>query len=91
MTLDLGTITSASYSDLMAFIYYLVNFAMSIAVLLCVVAVIIAGFKYIFSRGDEDKVKGATQTLLFALVGLILVFISPMIVRFVISTVLSLK
>ncbi|MBP8979427.1 TrbC/VirB2 family protein [Candidatus Dojkabacteria bacterium] len=84
-------ITRAGFSDVAEFVKYLINFATTVSVLLVVIAVIIAGFKYIFSRGDDEKVKEATKTLAFALVGLVLVFIAPMIVKFVLDNFIGLK
>ncbi len=63
----------------------LLNFAISFSVVIVVFAVIIAGFKYMFSKGDDEKIKEATRGLLFAFIGLIIVFISPAIVKFVID------
>jgi type IV secretory pathway VirB2 component (pilin) len=84
-------ITRAGFDDIAEFVKYVVNFATSASVILVVIAVIIAGFKYIFSRGDEDKVKEATKTLVFALVGLVLVFIAPIIVKFVLDNFIGFK
>lgn len=84
-------ITRAGFDDITEFIKHLVNFATSASVLLVVIAVIFAGFKYIFSKGDEEKVKEATKTLVFALVGMVLVFIAPIIVRFVLDNFIGLK
>ncbi len=88
---DLTPFTKAEYVDLMAFVKTVINFAINASVLLVVIAIVIAGFKYIFSRGDEKKIQDATRTLVFSLIGLILVFISPLIVRFVINQILGVK
>jgi len=73
------------FKDLGEFITHLLNLAISFSVVIVVFAVIISGFKYMFSKGDEEKVKEATRSLLFAFIGLIIVFISPTIVKFVID------
>lgn len=90
-TFFIDGITRAGFDDISEFIKHTVNFAVSASVLLVVISVIIAGFKYIFSKGDEEKVKEATKTLAFALVGMILVFIAPIIVKFVLSNLIGLK
>lgn len=90
-TFFIDGITRAGFDDISEFIKHIVNFAVSASVLLVVISVIIAGFKYIFSKGDEEKVKEATKTLVFALVGMILVFIAPIIVKFVLSNLAGLK
>lgn len=90
-TFFIDGITRAGFDDISEFIKHIVNFAVSASVLLVIISVIIAGFKYIFSKGDEEKVKEATKTLAFALVGMILVFIAPIIVKFVLSNLIGLK
>jgi putative effector of murein hydrolase len=52
---------------------------------------IAAGFKYILAMGDEEKVKGATKSLVFALVGLAIVFIAPILVQYIMSNFLGIK
>ena len=73
------------FNDLGEFVSHILNFAISFSVVIVVFAVIIAGFKYMFSKGDEEKVKEATRSLLFAFIGLLIVFLSPTIVKFVID------
>lgn len=48
--------------------------------------IIYAGFRYITSGGDSGNTTGARNTLLYAIVGLIIVAIAQIIVRFVLST-----
>jgi len=71
--------------SLQDFIANLFSVAMSFSVVVVVISVIIAGFKYMFSKGDDEKIKDATRGLLFALIGLVIVFLSPTIVKFVID------
>lgn len=81
----LNSFNYTAYENLDEFVKASLNLAISFAVVVVVIAVIVAGFKYMFSRGDDEKVKEATRSLIFALIGLILVFISPMLVRFVLD------
>jgi uncharacterized membrane protein YuzA (DUF378 family) len=48
-----------------------------------VVMVIISGFRYITSGGDAAKVGSAKSALIYALVGLVLVALAQVLVRFV--------
>lgn len=48
-----------------------------------VIMIIIGGLRYITSGGNQDKVKGAKSTIMYALIGLIVVALSQLIVRFV--------
>lgn len=52
-----------------------------------VLMIIIGGFRYIISGGDSSGVQGAKNTLLYALVGLVIVLFAQVIVRFVLSNV----
>lgn len=78
-----------SFESLDEFVLHLVNLAISFSVLIAVVALIIAGFKYILAMGDEEKVEDATKSLIFAIVGLVIVFIAPLIVEFITNTLLT--
>lgn len=51
-----------------------------------VIMIIIGGFKYITSGGDSGSVTGAKNTILYAIIGLVIVAVAQVIVRFVIRT-----
>ena len=51
-----------------------------------VIMIIFGGFRYITSGGDTNKVGGAKNTLIYAIVGLIIVALAQVIVHFVINT-----
>jgi type IV secretory pathway VirB2 component (pilin) len=80
-----------SFDSLSAFILNLVNFAVEFSVLIAVVALIASGFKYILAMGDEDKVEDATKSLIFAIIGLVIVFIAPLVVRYITTELLVVK
>lgn len=50
-----------------------------------VIMIVLAGFKYITSGGDSGKVGSAKNTLVFAIIGLIIVALAQIIVRFVLT------
>jgi hypothetical protein len=76
-------------NDLMTLIYGVINWAIGIAALLCVVILIVSGYKYITAAGDENKVESATKTLTFAIVGLVVCFIAVILVQFVIKNIIK--
>ena len=81
--LDLSLINNPiSYDSLSVLVLDLINFAINASVVLAVVALIVAGFKYILAMGDEKKTEDATKSLIYAIVGLVVVFIAPLIVNF---------
>ena len=53
------------------------------AFLLTIVYVFYGGFKFIFSGGDEAKIKGATNTIRHAIIGLIIVFMAVFVVSII--------
>ena len=50
-----------------------------------VIMIIIGGFRYIISGGDSTGVSGAKNTILYAIVGLVIVLFAQVIVRFVLT------
>lgn len=50
-----------------------------------VIMIITAGFKYITSGGDTAKITSAKNTLVYAIVGLVVVALSQFIVKFVLN------
>lgn len=59
---------------------------LSLAVgVVAVIMIIVGGFKYITSGGDSGNVTGAKNTILYAVVGLIVVALAQVIVRFVVD------
>lgn len=52
-----------------------------------VIMIIVGGLKYITSGGDSGNVSGAKNTILYAIVGLVIVALAQVIVRFVLGRV----
>jgi hypothetical protein len=53
--------------------------------IIAVIMIIIGGLKYITSGGDTGNVTGAKNTILYAVVGLIVVVLAQIVVRFVLA------
>lgn len=87
----LEELNTTRFDTLTDFVYYMVNVAVSLSILLVVAMIIMAGFKYITSGGDNTKVQAATRSLLFSIIGFVLVFLSPAIVNFVMNNMLGAK
>jgi len=85
----LGNIGGTGQGDLMTLIYSIINWAIGIAALVCVVVLIVSGYKYITAAGDENKVESATKTLTFAIIGLVVCFIAVILVKFVIGDIIK--
>ena len=65
-----------------------IRLAILLAALVCVVILIAAGYSYITAAGDEQKIEKAGKTLTYAIVGLVICFISVILVEFVLGNVL---
>jgi hypothetical protein len=63
----------------------IVNILSIIVGVVAVVMIIVGGFRYITSGGDSGNVSGAKNTILYAIVGLVIVALAQFIVRFVLS------
>lgn len=53
--------------------------------IVAVIMIIYGGFKYITSGGDSGNVTAAKNTILYAIIGLIIVALAQFIVRFILS------
>lgn len=52
---------------------------------IAVIMIIYGGFKYITSAGNDSNVSAAKNTILYALIGLVIVALAQIIVRFVLA------
>ena len=64
-----------------------INILSAIGGLIAVIMIIIGGIKYITSGGDSNSVSSAKNTILYAIVGLIVVAFAQVIVQFVLERV----
>jgi Type IV secretion system pilin len=63
----------------------IINIFSVVVGIVAVIMIIYGGFKYITSGGDSGNVTGAKNTILYAIIGLIIVALAQFIVRFVLS------
>lgn len=64
-----------------------INIFSLIVGLISVIMIIIGGLKYIMSGGAADNVSGAKNTILYAIIGLVVVALAQFVVRFVLGRV----
>ncbi len=62
-----------------------INIFSIIVGIIAVIMIVLAGFKYITSGGSDDKVKSAKNTIVYAVVGLIIVALAQFIVKFILT------
>lgn len=68
-------------------LHTVINFFSLIVGVVAVIMIIYGGLKYITSGGDSGNVSGAKNTLIYAIIGLVIVALSQFMVRFVLSKV----
>lgn len=62
-----------------------INIFSTLVGVVAVIMIIFAGFKYITSAGDSSKITSAKNTLIYALIGVIIVALAQFIVKFVLD------
>lgn len=65
----------------------IVNLLLYIVGVLAVIVIVFAGIRYVTSTGDSSRVKGAKDTLTYAVIGLIVAILAYAIVNFVLTNV----
>jgi Type IV secretion system pilin len=72
-------------ANLSALVKKIINVLSVIVGVIAVIMIIIGGLRYITSGGDSGNVSSAKNTIIYAIVGLIIVALAQFIVRFVLS------
>jgi TRAP-type C4-dicarboxylate transport system permease small subunit len=86
---DIGAGVLKSGKDLPGFVLSLLNWAIGLIALIAVVMLIWSGVQYITAGGDEGKVEKATKGITNAIIGLVICFLSVLIVNFVIAKIMN--
>ncbi len=80
-----GNGNDANTKDLTDNIKTIVNIMLFILGSIAVIMIIIGGIRYTTSNGDASSIKGAKDTILYAVVGLVVAILAFAIVNFVLS------
>lgn len=72
-------------TDIQKAITFVVNLLSVIAGLAAVIMLILGGIKYVTSGGDSSKVASAKNTIIYALVGLVIAALAQVLVHFVLK------
>ena len=67
----------------------IINLLIVIVGIVSVIMLVIAGFNFITSGGDSGKVATARSSVIYALIGLVIVALSELIVHFALGTVIG--
>ncbi len=74
---------SPSLADLAIVLLRVFNFLIGIAGAFAIVMIVIGGFRYILSSGDEKALLAAKQTVTFAVAGLVIILLAVTIVNII--------
>ena len=89
LTVNTSTGTTCSVeneeSSFNSLIENIINIVSVIVGVIAVIMIIIGGFRYVTSGGSAEKVSGAKNTILYGIIGLIIVALAQIIVRFVLQ------
>ena len=81
------TYPAGTNSDLSGFIKRIVNILLFVVGAIAVIMLVIGGLRYVLSGGDSSQTKGAKDTILYAIVGLVVAFSAYAIVNFVLVNI----
>lgn len=73
--------------DLMGFFKKIVNTFLFLIGAIAVAMIVYAGFQYVNSGGDSGKVSAAKNTILYAVIGIVVATLAYAIVNFVVSNI----
>ena len=66
-------------------VHTIVNLLSAIVGIVAVIMIIVGGFRYVTSGGNDTSVTSARNTILYAVIGLVIVALAQLIVRFTLS------
>ena len=75
--------------DLLNIVINMMNFAITLIALVAVAFLVWNGVQYIMAGGDEGKVEKATKGITNAIIGLVICFLSVVIVNFVVTKIFN--
>lgn len=76
-----------SSGTLISAITDIVNALLTLAAVVAAIFVIIGGVRYITAQGDEDAIEAAKNTVIYAVIGVVVIALSAVIVNFIIVAI----
>ena len=84
-----GTSAQTGATNINNIIKTVINVFSLVVGIVAVIMIIAGGFRYIASGGDSNKITSAKNTIIYAIIGLVVVALAQFIVQFVLSKVNS--
>lgn len=81
----MGTKTQVGAGGEMAVVMHAINWVIGISGVVCAIFIVVGGFGYMTSAGDPSKLQKAKRTIIYAIIGLVIVALSFIITNFVIT------
>lgn len=75
---------TTTVNDMLTLVINIFSLVVGVA---AVIMIIVGGMRYIISGGDSGNVQGAKNTILYAIIGLVVVALAQFIVKFVLTKV----
>ncbi len=82
-----GLACDGSEGAIKGYIRSMVNISLTFIALIAIIFIIIGGVRYIASQGDSKEVEQAKRTILYAVIGLIVIGLSAALVNFVVLAI----
>jgi len=77
--------TTDASDKINSIVHTIVNILSAVVGIVAVIMIIVGGFRYITSGGNDTSVTSAKNTILYAIIGLVVVALAQLIVRFTLS------
>lgn len=84
---DTASTTQTATDNVNNIIKTVINIFSLVVGVVSVIMIIIGGFRYITSGGESGSVSGAKNTIMYAIIGLVIVALAQVIVQFVLGKV----
>lgn len=78
---------TAGGSDLVQTVGTIINYLLILAGFVATIYLVMGGIRYITSQGEEGETEKAKNTILYAIIGLIVIGLSAVIVNFIVSSI----
>lgn len=78
-----GLTFTPKFATIYELLEFVVNLLLSVSAIVAVIFLVIGGIRYVLSAGNKDAVAAAKNTILYSIIGLIIIIIAWAIVRMV--------
>ncbi|KKR18376.1 MAG: hypothetical protein UU65_C0002G0189 [candidate division CPR2 bacterium GW2011_GWC1_41_48] len=82
-----GFASKKEWNTIYDILNYVVTLLLSVSAIIAVIFLIIGGLRYVISAGNADSVESAKNTILYSVIGLIIILLAYVIVKIVINLV----